>query len=89
MEAIKNGEEIEASSERLSDANRSDERIMLKIRLRDGLRRQELSAEQSVIVERYISTGAIDPVSWREDLLVLTVEGRLIADRIVRDLVTA
>lgn len=89
MEAINRGEEIEASSETLSEENRSDERIMLKIRLRDGLRRNELSVEQAVIVERYVSSGAIDTIAWSQGHLVLTVDGRLIADRIVRDLVTA
>ena len=88
MEAMNHDEEIEASSEILTEENRSDERIMLMIRLRDGLRQSDLSSDQSLIVERYISAGAIDVASWREGRLMLTVEGRLIADRIVRDLVT-
>ena len=89
MEAISRGDGIEASSEFLSEENLRDERIMLRIRLRDGLHREELSAQQCAIVERFLSTGAIDSSAWNHGRLLLTVEGRLIAGRIVRDLVTS
>jgi hypothetical protein len=39
------------------------------------------------VVERFIESGGIEIESWKRGELVLTVEGRLIADRIVRDLV--
>jgi oxygen-independent coproporphyrinogen-3 oxidase len=60
---------------------------MLMLRLRDGLRRSDLTESQSRVVERFIESGGIEMESWKRGELVLTVEGRLIADRIVRDLV--
>ncbi len=89
IDAMSRGESIEASSEVLSEENRRDERIMLMIRLRDGLRREDLSLVQHDVIDRYLNVGAIESDAWQEGRIVLTVEGRLIADRIVRDLVTS
>ncbi len=88
IDAIARGESIEASSEILSDANKRDEKIMLMIRMRDGLRREDLTQGERTIVEEYVKAGAIDEKEWLSSRLVLTVAGRLIADRIVRDLVS-
>ena len=87
MEAIRSGQGVEADSEILTEENLRDERIMLMLRLRDGLRRSDLTMKQIAVVERYLETGSLDVKRWRSGELVLTVDGRLIADRIVRDLV--
>lgn len=79
--------EIVASSETLTEENRRDERIMLMIRLRDGLRRSDLTPHQEQVIDRHCESGGVDEGAWREDRVVLTLAGRLIADRIVRDLV--
>lgn len=88
IEAITKGESIEASSEILSEANKRDEKIMLMIRMRNGLRSEDLTEVQRTIVEEYVEVGAVDANEWLTSRLVLTVKGRLIADRIVRDLVS-
>ena len=88
IDAMAKGETIEASSEVLSEANKADEKIMLMIRMRDGLRSEDLNQGQRIIVEEYVKAGAIDEREWLSSRLVLTVAGRLIADRIVRDLVS-
>jgi len=87
IEAISSDQSVEADSETLTEENVRDERIMLMLRLRDGLRRSDLTESQLKVVERFIESGGIEIESWKRGELVLTVEGRLIADRIVRDLV--
>ena len=87
IEAIASDQSVEADSEILTDENFRDERIMLMIRLRDGLRSSDLTKEQNEVVSRYLDSGSFDRDGWRRGELILTVEGRLIADRIVRDLV--
>lgn len=81
--------EIVASSETLTDENRRDERIMLMIRLRDGLQRRDLTASQVQVIDGHCESGGVDEQAWREERVVLTMAGRLIADRIVRDLVAS
>ena len=82
-------DEIIASSETLTDENRRDERIMLMIRLRDGLQRGDLTPSQVQVIDRHCESGGVDEQAWREERVVLTMAGRLIADRIVRDLVAS
>jgi putative oxygen-independent coproporphyrinogen III oxidase len=86
MAAIDNEESVEAKDEVLTPANRADEHLMLLLRLRDGLRREDLNQEQQSALERFAETGQVDMDQWRQGKVVLTLAGRLIADRIVRDL---
>ena len=88
IEAINSGAEVIAEREVLTDENRKDERVMLMMRLRDGLDRTDLNDGQCEVIERYRESGNIDGMQWDQGRIVLTVDGRLIADRIVRDLVT-
>ena len=87
MNSLDNGSTIIAGEEILSETAKSDERIMLGIRLRDGIARNELSEIQEEVVVRYIASEAVDQSAWENGHLRLTLNGRLIADRIVRDLV--
>lgn len=68
----------------LSDSEKRDERFMLQIRLREGLAIDELDDSQLAKLENY--RDHLQPVGNR---LVLTPQGRLIADRIVRELIMA
>ena len=63
------------------------EKIMLLIRLPKGLTKNDFSEDQIAILDQYLTTGDLDEAAWNEGLLTLTLKGRLIADRIVRDLV--
>lgn len=65
----------------------SDEAIMLSIRMRDGIPLVDLTSEQCAKVEGYCQSGHLNNSRWQEGTLQLTPVGRLIADRIVRELV--
>ncbi len=75
------GESPALESERLDDDTRHLERVLLEVRLSDGL---PLSL---------VDTGRVDDVVGRglgvrrDERLVLTRQGRLLADAVVRDLV--
>lgn len=74
-------------SEILTPENKSDEFILLQIRRREGISHSHMSASQISIAERFVESGDLDKESWAQKKLVLSKNGRLIADRIVRELV--
>lgn len=63
------------------------ERIMLLMRIPNGLHTGDFTSEQIEILDRYLASGDVDRQSWSAGSLTLTRKGRLIADLIVRDLV--
>jgi putative oxygen-independent coproporphyrinogen III oxidase len=71
----------------LTTAQKSDEALMLSIRMREGIALSQLSGGQIEKVSGYRQSGHLDAESWRSGTLQLTPQGRLIADRIVRELV--
>lgn len=73
--------------ETLTPQQVSDEKAMLSIRMNYGILLSDLTAEQISRVEGYRETGHLDESRWSEGSLRLTPQGRLIADRIVRELV--
>ena len=72
-----------ADSEELTDEERKSEYIMLASRLRTGISKRALSVAQYERMADYIKA---DQIIDAPDTLVLTATGRLIADRIVADL---
>lgn len=62
------------------------ERAMLGVRLRDGLPVPALAAAAAERAERTMVPGLIDPSAFQAGRVVLTREGRLLADAVVRDL---
>ena len=72
-----------AGRETLDAATRRFERIMLEVRLVDGLDAQLLSAAGRRAAQRLAADGALE---LRGDRWVLTLRGRLTADAVVRDL---
>ena len=74
-------------SEKLTAQQKSDEAIMLSIRMRGGISLSDLSQAQMEKVAEYRQSGHLDASRWDEGTLQLTPNGRLIADRIVRELV--
>lgn len=81
------GTTVIAESEVLTPSQLADEAIMLPIRMREGIALANLSPEQISRVSPYSQSGHVDPLKWESGILQLTPEGRLIADRIVRELV--
>lgn len=74
-------------SEALTPQQKSDEAIMLSIRMRGGISLSDLSQGQREKVAEYRQSGHLDSKQWDAGTLQLTPNGRLIADRIVRELV--
>ena len=87
QQKILNNESPELNSELLTDMNLADEFMMLQIRRREGIDLDSLSKVQIEKAEPFVSSGHLDKNRWGEKKLVLSKEGRLIADRIVRELV--
>lgn len=71
----------------LDAAERRTERIMLAVRLADGLPLGELTHAGRERVARAVAEGLADPTAHADGRLVLTTRGRLLADGLVRDLV--
>lgn len=80
-------ESLIQESEILTPTQLRDEAMMLAIRLRGGIAISELSPEQRLVAEPYSLSGHLDTQAWGAGSLQLTPQGRLIADRIVRQLV--
>ena len=87
QEKILQGQSPELSHEILTPENLSDEFIMLQIRRREGIQHNHLSSVQIAKAEEFLSSGFLDSASWQDMRLVLSRDGRLIADKIVRELV--
>ena len=84
--ALRDGKTPESNSESLSEENMRDEFIMLQIRMRDGISLGSLTDTEINKVSAFRDSGHIDKEAWQDGRLVLAPSGRLIADRIVREL---
>jgi putative oxygen-independent coproporphyrinogen III oxidase len=71
-----------AGRERLTAAQRATERTMLGVRLADGL---ELTGPAEAAA-RLAAGGLLEPAALARGVARLTLEGRLLADRVARDL---
>jgi putative oxygen-independent coproporphyrinogen III oxidase len=87
QEKILKGQSPELSHEILTAENLSDEFIMLQIRRSEGILHNRLSSAQIAKAEEFLNSGFLDSASWQDMRLVLSRDGRLIADKIVRELV--
>ena len=81
------GNSPEKDREVLTPSQQSDESIMLSIRMKQGIALSTLTKSQQDRVAEYSHSGHLDQLQWNEGVLQLTPTGRLIADRIVRELV--
>jgi oxygen-independent coproporphyrinogen-3 oxidase len=82
------GESPAAAREVLSRRDREVEDVMLGLRLRGGLELGKLGDRASVVASRARDDGLLQPVEYDDGRAVLTRRGRLLADAIVRDLVS-
>ena len=67
----------------LSPADRHVERVLLELRLADGLERSVLTASEKTRIPAAVGSGLVDHAA---DRLSLTLRGRLLADGVIRDL---
>jgi oxygen-independent coproporphyrinogen-3 oxidase len=73
-------------SEVLDSMQIESERLMLSIRLPEGVRKDSLSVDQIKSLNQYLDSGALNAAKWDAGSVSLTLSGRLIADRIVREI---
>jgi oxygen-independent coproporphyrinogen-3 oxidase len=79
-----------AGRETLDAKTRLEERILLEIRVADGLSidlAKSLNSEASKLVAGFIADGLVEPKNALAGSLNLTLKGRLLADSLVRQLI--
>lgn len=83
---LERGESPAAGRERLTAAEAQLERVMLGVRLAEGLPLSVLSSSARTRVAGHMANGLVEPKAALAGLLKLTRRGRLLADSVVRDL---
>lgn len=83
------GEAPEAGHELLGPEEQATERVMLRLRLATGLDTDLLDAPGREAARRAAEEGLLDEPALTAGRAVLTRRGRLLADRVVTDLLTA
>jgi oxygen-independent coproporphyrinogen-3 oxidase len=74
--------------ELLTAADRYVEDVMLRVRLFEGLLLASLDDRGRAAAARAMGDGLLDPAAYGRGRVVLTLRGRLLADAVVRDLLT-
>lgn len=75
-----------ADSEVLEELQIESERLMLSLRLPSGVDKQRLNELQLAELSSYVESGHLDQANWNQGRATLTLDGRLIADRILRQI---
>jgi oxygen-independent coproporphyrinogen-3 oxidase len=75
-----------AGRETLDGQARHMEKVMLEVRLRDGLAIREISPAARLRAAESVGRGLIERAPWSGGRIVLTRRGRLLADAVIRDL---
>ncbi len=85
-ERIMKGESAVAEFENLESFQIESERLMLSIRLPSGVEKRTLNDKQILDLAGYVESGHLDQANWNLGRATLTLDGRLIADRILREI---
>ncbi len=83
---LESGTSPAAGRETLDAGARTTERVMLGIRLREGLSMLDVPRQSHDKVPQLVAWGLADPAAFEGGRVVLTRRGRLLADAVVRDL---
>jgi len=83
---IQANETVILDSEVLEGSQIESERLMLSIRLPQGVAKNTLNNQQILELTDYVNSGHLDQENWNLGRATLTLDGRLIADRIVREI---
>jgi len=86
-ERIEEGHAPMQAHEILTEEEMAREEIMLLLRLPAGLSLERFNTAQRTALEEFAAQGYFEQDPWERGLLTLSRSGRLIADRIVRELV--
>ena len=83
-ERIQKKQSAVADSEVLKKDQIESERLMLLLRLPSGIEKQTLNQIQLSELSEFVESGHLDRANWNQGRASLTLNGRLIADRILR-----
>jgi putative oxygen-independent coproporphyrinogen III oxidase len=83
---LESGASPAAGRETLDAQARLTERVMLAVRMRDGLALGELPPERAAVAPQLAGWGLVERPALEQGRLVLTQRGRLLADAVVREL---
>ncbi|MCF2530636.1 radical SAM family heme chaperone HemW [Yinghuangia soli] len=86
-ERVAAGESPAQGRELLTEEDRRVERILLELRLKDGMPLSLLKDRGFAAAEAAVEEGLLEPDKFADRKAVLTLKGRLLADAVVRDLV--
>jgi oxygen-independent coproporphyrinogen-3 oxidase len=89
VEALSRGQSPALAREVLAEQTSLEEKVLLELRLREGLpieTLREVDAFDSSKVAGLIADGLVDAGAALKGRLVLTLQGRLLADLVVRQL---
>ena len=75
-----------ADSEVLEKIQIASEKLMLSLRLPSGVEKESLNQDQISELSDYVESGHLDLLNWNQGRATLTLEGRLIADQILRQI---
>lgn len=75
-----------ADSEVLEEIQIASEKLMLSLRLPSGVEKESLNQDQISELSDYVESGHLDLFNWNQGRATLTLEGRLIADQILRQI---
>lgn len=87
-EALTDGRLPVAGREELTSAERYEERVMLGVRLADGLPVSAVRPSGQEAARQLVEDGLLDRTAFAAGVAVLTARGRLLADAVVRALLT-
>ena len=88
LDAIAEGKSPSAGNELLTEDDKSTERVMLRIRMREGMALSTFSDVQRKVLDGFFQRGLFIPEQWQNGRVVLALEGRLLADQIVREVLS-
>jgi oxygen-independent coproporphyrinogen-3 oxidase len=83
---VESGASPAAGRETLDERGRFTERVMLGVRLREGLSMDDLPESAEAVARQLAGWGLIEHPSLSDGRIVLTQRGRLMADAVVREL---
>ncbi|MEV6973811.1 radical SAM family heme chaperone HemW [Kitasatospora sp. NPDC093806] len=85
--ALAEGRTPAQGRERLTAEDRRVERVLLELRLAEGIPLDLLTAAGRAAATRHLADGLLAPDTYAQGRATLTLQGRLLADAVVRDLV--
>ncbi len=84
--AMENGEALHVDTEELTSEQIHVEKVMLALRTRAGLPVGELDTQELERAREFALQGVIDPVEFADGVVRVTDSERLLADRVIREL---